>query len=507
MAHIMKPPCKLLSNAPQSRRAARLPVFGRRLALPFFFLCAVLVVEPCAAQWDLTENLNVARDYHTATLLSNGKVLVASGSTNGPQAFQYPEITSAELYDPLSRTWTLTGSLTDARVLHTAALLLDGQVLVVGGWPNHNHTGGALATAELYNPATGNWSFTGSMNIRRVYHTETLLLDGRALVVGCFTDGFTNSAELYDPTTGTWSLTGSTINPHFGFHTATLLQNGKVLVSGGYEGTEQISAHAELYDPATGTWSVTGSLNVARQAHTATLLPSGKVLVTGGTNTGILASAELYDPATGNWTLTGSMNVARWRQSATLRQDGKVLVAGGMNGNNNSFTNTELYDPTTGTWTTTSPLNIARGLHTATLLSDGSVLVAGGIDHENIIASAETFSPGGTPTPTPTATPTPTPTPTPTATPTPTPTATPGPIQLRASGQQVGGINTSRLKWRGATAANIDVYRQGVVIATTPNNGQYVDSTGTTGQTSFVYKVCDAGAQNCSNNVTVNFGP
>jgi N-acetylneuraminic acid mutarotase len=251
-------------------------------------------------------------------------VLVASGATNDPQAFQFPQITSAELYDQATGTWTLTGDLSDARVLHTAALLLNGQVLVAGGWPNHNHTGGALASAELYDPATETWTFTGSMNARRVYHTSTSLLDGRVLVVGCFTDGFTNTAELYDPATANWSFTGSTTTPHFGYHTATLLPNGMVLVAGGYEGTFQISADAELYDPATETWTPTGSLATARQAHTATLLANGKVLVAGGASDGMLASAELYDPATGTWTPTGSLNVGRWRHTATLLSDGRV---------------------------------------------------------------------------------------------------------------------------------------------------------------------------------------
>ena len=161
----------------------------------------------------------------------------------------------------------------------------------------------------------------------------------------------------------------------------------------------------------------------------------------------------------------------------------------------------EIYDPATGTWTVTASLNNARGLHTATLLSNGSVVVAGGIDSAVILASAETFNPGITPSPTPT------PTPTPTATPTPTPTATPGPIQLTGRGKRIGGINTSRLKWRGATSANLDVYRDGNVIATTPNDGSYDDSTGTSGQASFMYQVCEAGTQTCSNTVTVNFGP
>jgi hypothetical protein len=480
-------------NRSQLRRDSFLILFGRRLALPLFFLCTALLVQPCAAQWEFTGNLNVARDYQTATLLHDGRVLVASGATNGPQDFCCPEITSAELYDQTTGTWTLTGSLTDARVLHTAALLLNGQVLVAGGWPNHTHTGGALASAELYDPATGNWTPTGSMNIRRVYHTETLLLDGRVLVVGCFTDGFTNSAELYDPTTGNWSFTGSTNTPRFGYHTATLLPNGMVLVAGGYDGNGSTSTSAELYDPATGNWTVTGSLATARQAHTATLLANGKVLVVGGASGGVLASAELYDPATGNWTPTGNMNVARWHHTSTLLSNGTVLVAGGMNGGSTSFASAEIYDPATGTWTVTGSLNNGRGLHTATLLSGGIVLVAGGIDNGVILASAERFTPTGTPTPTPT--------------PTATPTATPASIQLTGRGKKIGGIDTARLKWRGATSANVDVYRDGNVIATTPNDGLYDDATGTTGQASFMYQVCEAGTQTCSNTVTVNFGP
>jgi hypothetical protein len=141
MVLIMKTTPLHSPNRSRLRRDSFLILFARRLALPFFFLCAALLMQPCAAQWEFTSNLNIARDFHTAILLFDGRVLVASGATNGPQAFQYPQITSAELYDQATGTWTLTGSLTDARVLHTATLLLNGPVLVAGGWPNHNHTG------------------------------------------------------------------------------------------------------------------------------------------------------------------------------------------------------------------------------------------------------------------------------------------------------------------------------------------------------------------------------
>ena len=368
-------------------------MLGWRVALPLFFLCAGLLVQPCAAtpfQWESTGSLNVPRAYHTATLLSDGKVLVAGGAA--PRAiFPYPGLASAELYDPATGNWTFTGHLNDARLLHTATLLLNGKVLVAGGWPDHTHRG-VLSGAELYDPATGNWTRTIGMNVPRTTHTATLLFDGRVLVVGA-PRGSPNSAELYDPATENWSFTGSTTTPRFGYHTATLLPNGKVLVAAGYDGNNHICANAELYDPATGTWTATGSLATARQDHTATLLGNGKVLVAGGTNNGTLASAELYDPATGNWTPTGSLNVARWRHTATSLCDGKVLVAGGAF-RTTPLAGAETYDPAMGTWTVTGSLNSARGLQTATLLPFGFVLVAGGSNNSGFLVGAELYDPG-----------------------------------------------------------------------------------------------------------------
>ena len=158
-----------------------------------------------------------------------------------------------------------------------------------------------------------------------------------------------------------------------------------------------------------------------------------------------------------------------------------MLVAGGLGSNQSSLADAEIYDPATGTWTVIGSLNNARCLYTMTLLSDGRVLVAGGKNNDGILATAEAFNPGGTPTPTPAPTPTPTPIP--------TPTATPAQIQLTGHGKKIGGIDTARLRWMGATSANVDVYRDGIVIATTPNDGLYDDSTGISGQASFMYRV------------------
>jgi hypothetical protein len=196
-------------------------------------------------------------------------------------------------------TWTVTGSLNTIRVAHTATLLSGGKVLVAGGFLADT----SLASAELYDPATGTWSTTGSMNAVRDFHTATLLETGKVLVAGgggvdCCVNGLA-SAELYDPASGTWSTTGS-MNTGRLSHTATLLQRGNVLVAGGIGPDGATLASAETYHPTTGVWKPVGPLNTARFAHTATLLASGQVLAAGGVDSGnnVLASAELFTPPT-----------------------------------------------------------------------------------------------------------------------------------------------------------------------------------------------------------------
>ena len=299
-----------------------------------------------------------------------------------------------------SGVFTNTGTLAEARYEHTATLLPNGTVLVAGGIGFNSPV---LASAELYDPASGTWAATGSLAAARFYHSATLLPNGKVLVAAGVSNegpsGDLASAELYDPASGTWTATGS-LGTARRLYTATLLLNGKVLVAGGQNGTTAFLASAELYDPASGTWAATGSLATARHFHTATLLPNGKVLVAGGGGSGgALAIAELFDPASGIWTATNSLATGRYIPGATLLSDGTVLVAGGVDNNGSSLASAELYDPASGTWTATGSLATARVVHTATLLSDGKVLVAAGNDNNGgILASAELY---GGPPPTP----------------------------------------------------------------------------------------------------------
>ncbi len=331
--------------------------------------------------WSRTGSLNVSRDSHTSTLLPNGKVLVVGGNdSNGT-------LRSAELYDPANGTWSNTGNPVTDRAFHTATLLLNGKVLVAGGFSCAPPPQICFVRndAELYDPSTGTWSGTGNLNNAREAHTATLLSNGKVLVVG----GFGDTAELYDPISGTWSDTGRlNLDDTLVRPTATLMRSGKVLVAGGLLCNSNSCSNgtniAKLYDPASGAWSSTGNLNTGRELHTATLLPNGKVLIAGGfIDTGFgttTNSAELYDPDTGTWSITGNLNQGRAYHTATLLPTGQVLVAGGF------FVQTlpnitdlaELYDPGTGTWSNTANLNIGRRFHPATLLFNGKVLIAGG---------------------------------------------------------------------------------------------------------------------------------
>lgn len=310
-------------------------------------------------QWTVTGNLQTARAGHTATLLTDGKVLVVGGTTSTAGV----GATGVELYDPVRRAWTRVGQVSVSTYGHTATLLPNGKLLV--GFALYDPTTNSVTS--LPSPNSVGRGLVGYYGLGSV-----LLQNGKVLVTGGYLGDNTNSsaARLFDPTTNTWAEATPMSVPR-SFHTATLLSDGRVLVYGG--GTA-----AEMYDPASNNWIAVARPLFAHARVSATLLPNGKVLcVPAGVGE---RNATLYDPISDTWSLAGTISTDRGDHTATLLSNGTVLVTGGGVYTESRATNTsELYDPTTNTWTLTTPLILGpRAGHTATLLRDGSVLVVGG---------------------------------------------------------------------------------------------------------------------------------
>ncbi|HEY1330536.1 MAG TPA: kelch repeat-containing protein [Actinomycetota bacterium] len=314
------------------------------------------------------------RAAHTETALRDGRVLIVGGfgDAGGDEA-------SAELYHPRGGRFTFTGRMSVGRQSHTATLLAAGSVLVAGGY---DPSGRRLATAELYDPATGRFSPTGSMRGPRADHTATLLTDGRVLVTGGTGPGFTflATAEIYDPRTGTFSATGSMSVPRESA-TATLLRDGRVLIAGGHAGRHAditIYASSEIYDPATGRFTRSGDMTIPRHKHDAVRLNDGRVLIVGGSDArddhGLYASAELFDPSTDTFSPAGSLLEGRYKMRGTslLLADGTALVCCGA-------ARAEAFDPATDRFSALSGnLGIGPLFAAAARIGSRSVLVTGG---------------------------------------------------------------------------------------------------------------------------------
>lgn len=383
------------------------------LLLPDLFciiLAAALIVFPVWAlagehygTFTAVSEINTPRSYHTATLLANGKVLIAGGR----RTFR-DELDSAELYDPAAHKFIPTGKMLSVRAGHTATLLPDGKVLMAGGFQH----GEALDSAELYDPVSGTFSATGSMKVPRQRHTATLLPDGRVLITGGASNrtGITPTAELYDPAAKKFVATGNMTVARV-LHYATALKGGDVLIVGGERGGgpnfffffsgSNFLANADLFDPAQGRFSSVSGSSLGERTWSngsAVLLANGKVLVAGGLSADgqvIVRDARLYDPVSGQFLPTGSMTSARYRHESTLLSDGRVLVTGGFKTGRWPYTvsaSAELYDPESGVFIALPDMTTSRTGHTATLLPDGEVLIAGGNRGSFIsIAAAELF--------------------------------------------------------------------------------------------------------------------
>lgn len=349
----------------------------------------------------------------TATLLPDGEVLVAGGY-NGVErdgGIVPNPLTLAQLFDPGTRSWVQAAPMRVARDEAEAALLADGSVMVVGGTcpflQYDPETGEWVCdssnTAEIYDPSSNAWSPAPALSELRTVDTLTALHDGRVLLLGFFgprSGEDAMGAAIYDPSANAWSAAAPPNIKRGGRATATLMNNGDVLLVGGSGGTAALDS-AEEYDPSTNTWTVLAPMLQPRIDQAATLLPDGSVLVAGGVSgieiSGLvtpsewLTSAETYDPATNTWQAIAAMNVPRYLQTATTLPNGSVLMVGGGSectadgcigyglepGDCCGVTSAEVYEPSFDRWTLTEPITSDIG-HTATLLQNGEVLVAGG---------------------------------------------------------------------------------------------------------------------------------
>lgn len=352
--------------------------------------CGPVVKAQTPGTFSPTGDMTTARTAHTATLLQNGRVLIAGGLPGG---YGNNPLASAEVYDPATGLFTPTGAMTTARTQHTATLLADGKVLITGGRGPIVQGLGAeeLASAELYDPLTGAFTPTGAMNALRGLHAATLLPDGRVLMIGCAIPCNSAIAEIYDPAAGNFLDAGP---PGAGGGTATLLTDGRVLITGGcpadFRGTK-----AQLYDPASGTFRSTGPLPTGcSNINMATLLLTGQVLIEGSDEYPDPATAALFDPPSGTFAVIGFAIRPREFSAAVLVPDGTVLITGGQLPGGNGDPSAEVYSPASGTFALTGSMSTARHANTATLLPDGTILVAGGYSvWPAATASAEIYRP------------------------------------------------------------------------------------------------------------------
>ena len=363
-----------------------------RLASLLVIVLVAGTVLPALApsgSFNTTGSMNVARIDHTATLLANGEVLVAGGDNN-----KTGYLSSAEVYNPATGKWTLTGDMTVPREGHGAALLSNGQVLVAGGINASTNGCATLATAELYNPLTVTWTATGSMTTGRYSFVLVALPNGQVLAAGgtnCGGGGLT-SAELYNPSTGKWTATGSmTIGNETNW--AVLFQNGEVFV-----------LNDNIYHPTTGSWTTASSDPIFAHAPVV-LLPNANVFAAGTIQGDSIYSPSTNQwanfpppPCT--------MIHQNCEGGGALLVTGNVLVAGGITqvparpyplSETNGLAS--LLDPSTLTWTTTGTMKTSRVGETVTVLLNGQVLFAGGETFDKSqrrlvpIAAAELYSP------------------------------------------------------------------------------------------------------------------
>lgn len=334
--------------------------------------------DPIAGNFTPTGAMKEARQGHTATVLPNGQVLIAGGSKN--IGFR-SELASAEIYDPNSGTFRPVGAMTTPREGHSATLLRDGRVLIAGGSPNGIAT---TASAEVYDPETGRFTAIAPMGVPREAHSATLLRSGKVLIAGGGRGGMPggyiayDTAEIFDPAHNTFSTLGTHMVVDRVGLAAALLDDGRVLLVGGKTSkilTGRLGGTslfwlapldtAEVFDPESNSFRPVGRMQATHYLGVATKLNNGMVLVTGGWNAiggtiGGQRTADLFDPAGNIFSGGGELHVARFNQTSTLLPNGDVMVAGGLDGDGNVTSTVEFFAPHHGEFilapSTTRPL-------------------------------------------------------------------------------------------------------------------------------------------------------
>ncbi len=345
--------------------------------------------------WETANPLNTARTDFSATRLSNGKVLVAGGYSES-----LGNLRTAELYDPITGVWSRTGDMSSPRQAHSAILLANGQVLVAGGLVGDG-IGNTVKSAELYDPQTERWTVTGSMRIDRSGATATLLSDGRVVLIGgrsVVESRSLHEVDIYNPNTGLW-LEGASPSEAYRWHAATLLPDGQILVTGG--GDTLLNDHrsrAALYSPTYDSWKILPNMPTARSFHSSTLLRNGRVLIAGGTSNGDegLSTAVIYNPANQTWTETPRLPFRRLLHQASLLANGQVLISQGLSqgfGRDRTEDDlsaaTGLYDQDLNIWTEAPPSREKRFRGLTILLSDGNLLILGGVNLQGPVGEVE----------------------------------------------------------------------------------------------------------------------
>jgi hypothetical protein len=334
--------------------------------------------------------MNTPRYFHTSTVLQNGNVLISGGKDTAGDF-----LSSLELYNPISKTYTQIGNMTYQRVQHTATLLADGTVIFVGG---QNGSGG-VAVNELFNPTNNSVTEVSAIAIPRYGHTANLLSNGKILIVGG--DGSASGLDAKEYVDLLSPLLGSNLiqsnYKHYTDFTSTTLSNGNILIAGGSTDIAAQTSAVEIYNPTSGTFSfISGSLNEAREGHQSVLLNDGTVLIMGGYSGGFsLNSCEIYDPSSNSCVQANSLIVPRGSFTANVLQNGKVIVIGGRDnvsgGANTILSSSELYDLSTKSFTLSGSLNTARQLQDSVLLMSGIVLILGGSSGSTAISPSEQY--------------------------------------------------------------------------------------------------------------------